>query len=455
MPFRDISSKPISTSQNPSPTQEKKGTLRLPFGRFWRSLGPGIVTGASGDDPSGIGTYSIAGAQYGYQLLWLSWLLYPLAAAVQEACARIALVTGHGLAAVTKKHYGKPLLFGVAFLLVSANTVNIGADLQAMTATVLLVAPGLNFAAVALFITLLTLGLLILLPYTHYVRYLKVASLVLLSYVLVAFLSTIDWQAVLAGFLLPTLNLQPAYLLAVFGTIGTSISPYMFFWQASEEVEEEVAMGLIRDNDPKTSHPGLRKLDPRIIKDMRIDVNAGMFYSQLIMFFIIVSTAGNLYTGGMVKDVSQLTLEQLANVLRPLVGDTAFLLFALGIVGVGLLAIPVLAGSASYAISELFGWQEGLNKKFHEAKGFYLVIVLATLTGLILNFVGIQPVAALYYTAILNGLVAVPLLFIIWRMSNSQKILGEHTSGWLSNTLIVITLLIMTAGAISLFLLKN
>jgi len=415
--------------------------------RFLSALGPGIITGASDDDPSGIGTYSVAGAQFGYQLLWLALLTYPLSAAVQEVCARIGLVTGHGLAAAAKHHFGRWILTPMVILLVVANTVNIGADIQAMAATVQLLTPSLDFSLIALSLTLFILLAMVALPYRSYSRFLKLASISLLSYVLVAFLAKVDWELALAGLLSPALSFQPAYLMTVVGILGTTISPYMFFWQANEEVEEERDHHLIRKDDPAVRHPSLLKLDRRLITGMYLDVNVGMFYSELIMFFIITATAATLYAGDGVTSLQNLNLAQLASVLRPLVGDTAFALFALGILGVGLLAIPVLAGSASYAIAELFGWQEGLSKKFGEARGFYLVIIAATLVGLALNFSGIAPVAALYYTAVLNGLVAVPLLILIWIMGNSRKVVGEHRSGWLSNILVVSTIVVMTGAA--------
>lgn len=440
-----------SPSAQPLEPQNQPEGIKKRIFKFLRILGPGVITGASDDDPSGIGTYSVAGAQFGYQTLWLALATYPLSAAVQEVCARIGLVTGHGLAAVTKKHYGRFILFIVALLLVGANTINIGADIQAMSATLLLIFPEWDFAIVAVCLTAFILFCLVFLPYRTFASYLKFTALVLFAYIIVAFFANVDWNLALRSLLIPSISLQPTYIMTLVGILGTTISPYMFFWQASEEVEEEVSKGLIRKDDPKAQHPQLLKIDRRIIKNMYLDVNLGMFYSETIMFFIIVSSAASIFSQGGATSVTDLSLDQLANVLRPLVGDTAFLLFAIGIVGIGLLAIPVLAGSASYAISELFGWKEGLNKNFREAKGFYAVIILATLVGLALNFIGIRPVAALYYTAVLNGVVAVPLLFIIWRIGNNRKILGEHTSGWLSNTLVIATIIFMAAAVTAMF----
>lgn len=341
----------------------------------------------------------------------------------------------------------------MTILLFSANTINVGADLQAMSSTVNLLAPSLPYQLVAISFALITLILLILLPYRTYCRFLKYTTFTLFAYVIVAFFVHADWPAVFRNLFVPTLSSDPTYLMALVGVLGTTISPYMFFWQANEEVEEEISQGIIRKDTPEATHLNLLHSDPQMLRDMRIDVGSGMLYSQIIMFFIIVATASTLYTSGAASSVSNLSLTQLANVLQPLVGDTAFFLFTLGIIGTGLLAIPVLAGSASYAVSELFGWEEGLNKKFHEAKGFYIVIVISTVIGLSMNALGISPVSALFYTAIINGVVAVPILLIIWRIGNNRKILGEHTSGFLSNFFMGITFLIMAVAAIAMFIL--
>ena len=458
---RKVIRKPVTTGdvvgQDPQKNLEegpsKDNTLDLNPKRLWKKMGPGLITGASDDDPSGIGTYSVAGAQFGYSTLWLALLTYPCSIAVQELCARIGLLTGHGLATTIKKYYGKPILAFLAILLFSANTINVGADLQAMSGTLNLLVPSLPYGLIAIGFAILTLILLIALPYRIYCRFLKYTTITLFSYVFVAFFVHANWPAVFHNLLVPTLSSDPVYLMALVGILGTTISPYMFFWQANEEVEEEISLGIIRNDTPEAVHRSLLHRDPKMLKDMRTDVSIGMLYSQVIMFFIITATASTIYTTSGAPSVSSLSLAQLANVLQPLVGDTAFFLFSLGIIGTGLLAIPVLAGSASYAVSELFGWQEGLNKKFHEAKGFYIVIVLSTVIGLSLNSLGISPVSALFYTAILNGVVAVPMLIIIWRIGNNKKILGDHTSGWLSNIFMGVTLTIMAAAAIAMFIL--
>jgi NRAMP (natural resistance-associated macrophage protein)-like metal ion transporter len=415
-------------------------------------LGPGLVTGASDDDPSGIGTYSVAGAQFGYQTVWVSLVTYPLSAAVQEVCARIGLVTGHGLAAIIKHYFPRWVLYAAAFLLVVANTLNIGADIEAMAASIHLVVPILPVALSAALVVALTLTLLVAMSYATYAKYLKWIALVLFAYIAVAFLSRVEWATALTSLVVPAVRLDAAYITTLVAILGTTISPYMFFWQANMEVEEEIASGAIASPDPQMTHPRKLVLGRRAMTDMRIDTNVGMFYSELIMFFVIVSAASTIHRAG-AKNVGQLDLAGIAQVLRPLAGDAAYLLFTLGIVGIGLLAIPVLAGSAAYALSEVFGWEEGLDKKFHEAKGFYVAIIGATVVGLALVFVGIDPVAALYYSAVINGVVAVPLLVVILLIGNNKKIMGKRTSGRISNALLILTALLMGGAAAGLLLL--
>jgi len=415
-------------------------------------IGPGVVTGASDDDPSGIGTYSVAGAQFGYGTVWISLITYPLSAAVQEVCARIGLVTERGLAAVIKHYFPRWVLYLVVFLLVVANVLNIGADIEAMAASIHLVFPAIPTFIAALLVVGITLILLVFLSYKTYARYLKWVALVLFSYIIVAFLSHVDWGTALKSLVVPVISLNADYITTLVAILGTTISPYMFFWQASMEVEEEISSGLIISPDPQMKQPHQLILGKRAMNDMHIDINIGMFYSEIIMFFIIVATAATINQAG-AKNVGQLDLAGIAQVLRPLAGDEAYLLFTLGIVGIGLLAIPVLAGSAAYALSEVFGWEEGLSKKFHEAKGFYIALTGATLVGLGLVFIGVDPVAALYYSAVTNGVVAVPLLVIIFLIGNNKKILGKQTSGKLSNSLLIVTTLLMGSAAAGLFFL--
>jgi Mn2+/Fe2+ NRAMP family transporter len=340
----------------------------------------------------------------------------------------------------------------VAFLLVAANTLNIGADIAAMAGSIHLVLPVMPTALAALLVVGFTLILLVLMSYKTYAKYLKWVALVLFSYMIVAFLAHVDWGLALKSLVVPAIQLNSGYVTTLVAILGTTISPYMFFWQANMEVEEKIDANSITSADAQMKRPRKLVLGRLAMNDMHFDINVGMFYSELIMFFIIVSTASTIYQAG-AKDVAQLDLAGIAQVLRPLAGDAAYLLFTLGIVGIGLLAIPVLAGSAAYALSEVFGWEEGLYKKFHEAKGFYIAIILATMVGLALVFIGVDPVAALYYSAVINGVVAVPLLIIIFMIGNNKKILGERTSGKLSNVLLIITTLLMGAAAAGLFFL--
>lgn len=443
---------PASDGQHGLEKSHKAGRKESRVRHILSVLGPGVITGASDDDPSGIGTYSVAGAQFGYGTVWASLVTYFLSAAVQEVCARIGLVTGHGLAAIIKHYFPRWVLYGVAFLLVTANTLNIGADIAAMAGSIHLVLPVVPTSLAALLVVAFTLTLLVSMSYKTYSKYLKWVALVLFSYMIVALLSHVDWGLALKSFVVPAIKLDSGYIMTLVAILGTTISPYMFFWQANMEVEEKIASGSITSPDVQMKRPRKLVLGRRAMNDMHIDINVGIFYSELIMFFIIVSTASTIYKAG-AKDVGQLDLAGIAQVLRPLAGDAAYFLFTLGIVGIGLLAIPVLAGSAAYALSEAFGWEEGLNKKFHAAKDFYIAIILATLVGLGMVFVGVDPVAALYYSAVINGVVAVPLLVIIFLIANDKKILGERTSGKLSNTLLILTALLMGGAAAGLFLL--
>ncbi len=394
--------------------------------RFFKKLGPGFITGASDDDPSGIGTYSQTGAQFGYNQLWTALFSFPFMAAIQEMCGRIGIVTGKGLAGVMKKHYSKTVLYFCVLILLVANTINIGADLGAMAYSGQLIF-GIPFIYWLLGITAITLLLEIFVSYRLYAKVLKYFTFSLLSYLIVAFLVKQDWPAILISTFIPSFSFTKEYLFNIVAILGTTISPYLFFWQASEEVEEEVEAKELREMGN-----GIPKFHASRIKDLRIDTIVGMSFSNLIMFFIIVTTASTLGAHG-ITDIQ--TVDQAAQALRPLAGDWAYLLFALGIIGTGLLAVPVLAGSASYALAETFNMKEGLYRKFKQAHGFYGVITLATIVGLIINFTSIPPFKVLYYTAILNGLAAPPLLVMIMLISNNKKVLGNYTNHKLSNYL--------------------
>lgn len=394
---------------------------------YWKALGPGLTTGASDDDPAGIGTYSQAGAQYGNQLLWLAGFTFPLMAVVQEMCARIGLVTGRGLAANIRIHFPKWVLLSCTALLVIANTFNIGADIGAMAKSTQLILPHLSFGTLVLSFALVSLALQIFTTYDKYAKYLKWLALVLLAYIFsTASIKNLDWVGVLWSSVTPSLVFSKEQIFLVCAILGTTISPYLFFWQTSQEVEEEILEG-------KTTLKLRREeTTDKEIKDMRVDVWSGMFLSNLVMFFIIAACSVTLFAHG-VTNIA--TADQAAEALKPLAGDMAYILFALGVVGTGMLAIPVLAGSASYALSESFGWKLGLYRKLKEANAFYGVIILSTLIGVGMNFVGIDPIKGLIWSAVLNGLAAPPVLILIVLVSRNKKIMGERSNHPLTSAL--------------------
>jgi len=414
--------------------------------KFLRILGPGIITGAADDDPSGIATYAQTGVQFGYGQLWTALFMLPFLAGVQEACSRIGVVTGKGIAAVVREHFSKPVLYVVVLLVLIANTINIGADIGAMAAAANLLLP-LPFVIFALLFTALILTLEIFLSYKVYARILKWLTLSLLAYPLTVFIVAEPWPTILRATFLPHIELNFPFLFVITGVLGTTISPYMFFWQASEETEEEREAHLIgKDGRPR--------INWGFIRNMRIDNFAGMLSSEVVTWAIIIVAATVLHSNG-VTNIQ--TAADAARALLPLVhtfpnsGFIAQALFATGIIGLGLLAIPVLAGSASYAVSESFQWVEGLDQKLTKAWGFYGVIIVATLIGLSLNFIGIDPIKALVYAAVLNGVVAVPLIFIIALIARNKNIMGQYTSGWVSNLLVWLTFVGMGAAAVAMF----
>lgn len=408
-------------------------------------LGPGLTTGAADDDPSGIATYPQTGAQFGYGQLWTALYMLPFLMAVQEACARIGLVTGKGIAAIVKEHYSKPVLYGVVSLVVIANTINIGADIGAMAAAAGLLIP-VPFVVLTLLFTVSILLLEIFTTYRLYAKILKWLALALLSYPITAFIVHQDWPTVLKATVMPHMELSFAFLFIITGVFGTTITPYLFFWEASQEVEEVKGKGLADRGNPE--------LASKHIRTMRQDNNAGMIISEITTWCIILVGAAVLNKSG-VKDIK--TAADAARALEPLVhsfpnaGFLAKLIFSVGIIGLGFLAIPVLSGSAAYAVSEAFDWKASLNIKLKRAHGFYGVITIATLIGLIINFVGIDPVKALVFTAVLNGVAAVPLLFLIIKIMTSDKIMGKYKSGWLSKALLWFTFVFMGAAAVAMF----
>jgi len=417
--------------------------------RFWRFLtllGPGLVTGAADDDPSGIATYSQTGAQFGYGQLWTALYMLPFMAAVQEACARIGLVTGKGIAAVVKEHYSKTVLYSVVILVVVANTINIGADIGAMASAAELLIP-VHFVILTLLITAIILTLEIFTSYKSYSKLLKWLALALLAYPITAFIVHQPWGTVLRASVVPHMELNFAFLFIITGVLGTTISPYMFFWEASQEVEEYQEKHPSQTGD----QPIITKLS---IHRMRLDNNSGMIISEFTTWCILLVGATVLHQSG-VKDIK--TAADAAKALEPLVhsfpnaGFLAKLIFSIGILGLGFLAVPVLSGSAAYAVSEAFNWDASLNYKLKQARGFYGVITVATVIGLIINFVGIDPVKALVYAAVLNGVAAVPLLFLIIKISRNEKIMGENKSGLLSSSLLWFTFIAMGAAAVAMF----
>lgn len=414
--------------------------------KFLKVLGPGLITGAADDDPSGIATYTQTGAQFGYGQLWTVIFVYPLMTAVQEACARIGAVTGHGIASVIKQNYSKKILYGAVTLIVIANTINIGADIGAMASSIQLVIP-VHFTFWTITFTVIILTLEIFTAYKVYAKILKWLALSLFSYLITVFIVTQPWLEILRATFIPHIEFSFGFIFIITGVLGTTISPYMFFWEASEEVEEEKEKHLIKHGKPKIS--------ANFMRNLRIDNILGMAASQITTWSIIVVAATVLNRNGVTNVASA---ADAAKVLEPLVstfpnaGFLAKSLFAFGVVGLGLLSIPVLSGSASYAVSEAFNWKEGLNLKLKKAHGFYGVITLATIVGLLINYIGIDPVKALIIAAVINGICAVPLIFLIAKISSDKKIMGEFSNGRLSKTLLWLTFVTMLAAAFGILI---
>jgi NRAMP (natural resistance-associated macrophage protein)-like metal ion transporter len=414
--------------------------------KFLKVFGPGVITGAADDDPSGIATYTQTGAKFGYGQLWTVVVMLPLMTAIQEACARIGAVNGHGLAAVIKTNYSKKVLYAAVLLVVIANTINIGADIGALAAAAQLLIP-VNFVILTLGFTALILILEIFTSYRVYSRILIWLALSLIAYPITIFIINQPWPTIVSATFLPHVELNFEFFFIITGVLGTTISPYMFFWQASQEVEEVKELHL-------TNRYGRSKIGEKFIRNLRIDNFLGMVFSEIATWSIIVVAATVLHQNGITNVASA---ADAAKALEPLVqtfphaGFLAKLIFATGIIGLGLLGIPVLSGSAAYALSEAFNMKEGLNLKLKKAHGFYGVITIATIIGLIINFIGIDPIKALVFTAVFNGVAAVPLIFLIARIARNRKIMGEYRSGWLSNTVVWIAFLVMLASAVAMF----
>ena len=415
----------------------KRGSNK--FTKFLKVLGPGLITGASDDDPSGIATYSQAGAQYGLTTLWTALITFPLMASIQEMCARIGLATSQGLTTILKLHYPKWVLYVMVLFSFPAIIMNIGADIAGMGAVANLIFPKIDAAFFSVLFTVLLLVCIILFPYRKIASILKYLAMILLVYLIVPFFAKTDWHAVLKETFIPHITWNKDYLAILVGILGTTISPYLFFWQTNMEVEELEQKQLQQKQVIISSR--------RMFRDMRADVNIGMLFSNLVMFFIILTTGSVLAAGGVHKID---TVEQAAQALKPLAGDMAYYLFAFGVIGTGLLAIPVLSGALSYIFSETFGLKMGLDKKFHEAKGFYIIIAISLIAGLCMNYVGLSPMKALLYSAILYGLTAPVIIAIILHICNNKSIMGEHVNGKRANILGFSTFVLMTVAAVAM-----
>lgn len=400
------------------------------FRHYLRSLGPGLITGASDDDPSGIATYTQAGAQFGTNLLWTALATYPLIVAVQEMCARIGLVTKHGLTGVIKRSYPPAVLYFIILLSFPSIVLNIGADIAGMGAVANLMVPQVPAFLFSIAFTAFLMYAIIAWKYNRIALVLKWLCIALLSYILIPFLSNTAWLQTLKNTLLPDIQFTKEYFMALVGILGTTISPYLFFWQASMEVEERIHKHLM--------------VDKRVISDMESDVRGGLLLTNIVFYFIILTAATVLYSAG-IHTIN--TVDEAAMALQPLAGSSAYLLFSVGVIGTGALAIPVLGGSLSYMMAETFHWREGLDNTFHQAKGFYITMIVSLLVGLLLQFSHISPVQALLYTAVLYGIVAPFMIALILHICNNKEIMGEYTNSRSENVWGTIALLVMSAAA--------
>ena len=409
---------------------------------LWARLGPGLITGAADDDPSGIATYSQVGAGFGYAILWTAFFTFPLMVGIQTVSARIGRVTGHGLAANIRRHYPPWLLYGIVVLLLVANTLNIAADIGAMGAALkLLIGGSAHWYAIAFGIGSVVLQVFV--PFPRYAPILKALTLALLAYVATVFVVKVPWGTVFYQTLLPSLSLKADYVIAVVAVFGTTISPYLFFWQASQEVEDQRAAA---GEEPLITAPAQARAQLQRIK---IDTYIGMGFSNLVAFFIMLTAAVTLHLHG-ITDIQ--TSAQAAQALRPLAGDFAFALFSAGIVGTGLLAVPILAGSAAYAVAEAFEWRIGLGLRLLQARGFYAIVIIATILGVALNFTPIDPIKALFWCAVINGVVAVPIMAVMMLMAMRADIMGPFVItrrltvlGWLATATMAAVVLAMFA----------
>jgi NRAMP (natural resistance-associated macrophage protein)-like metal ion transporter len=407
--------------------------------RFFANLGPGLITGAADDDPSGISTYAVTGAAYGYLPLWTALFSFPLMAAVQLMCARLGLVTGRGLAGVLRRAYPRWVLWGACLLLIVANVFNIGADLGGMAEATEMVT-GVNALYWTPLYTLLLLALLVWSSYRVIARLFKWLTLVLFAYVVAAFLAHPDWHAVVQATVMPHIEWSSGFLATLVGILGTTISPYLFFWQASQEVEHERGQGR------RTGAQRQGATDAEL-RAARTDVLTGMLFSNVVMYFIILTTAATLHAHG---HYAITTAREAADALRPLAGHGAYLLFTLGLIGTGMLAVPILAGSAAYAVAEAQAWRGALDDRLRLAPGFYAVMAVAMLIGLALDYVGFNAVQMLFWSAVLNGVLAPPLIVLVVLLTSNPAIMGTRASSPLLRMLGWATAMIMTAAGIGM-----
>ena len=411
------------------------------FIRFLKIFGPGLVTGASDDDPSGIATYSQAGAQFGFATLWTALLTFPLMAAIQGMCARIGLVTSQGLTVTLKQFYPKSILYTMLLFSFPAITLNIGADIQGMGAVAHMVIPGIPVSIFCVLITGALMFIIIKYPYQKIAMILKWLCLSLLLYIIVPFMVKQDWLLIAKKTFIPTIRFDKNFISILVAILGTTISPYLFFWQATMEAEDQ-------------AHKGSVVVNKRVLSEMKVDVNSGMLLSNMVMFFMILTTGSVLFSAG-IHNID--TVDQAAKALEPLAGKMAYALFALGVTGTGLLAIPVLAGSQSYMLAETFGWKAGLDKNFSQARPFYISIIISLIVGLSLDFFKVSPIKSLLYSAIAYGLTAPIMIAVVMHIGNNKKIMKDKTNSGLSNILGGFTFVLMAAAAVLLiyFLFKG
>lgn len=418
-------------------------------------LGPGLITGASDDDPSGITTYSQAGAKFGLSTLWTSLITFPLMAGIQEMCARIGLVTSAGLTTTLKKHYPKWVLYLVMTFSIPATIFNIGADIAGMGAVANLIFPSISPLLFSFVFSVILLFLIIYLPYQKIVSVLKYLCLALFLYIAVPFFTHPDWSKVFRATIIPTIRFNKDFFEILVAILGTTISPYLFFWQVTMEAEDAkdahqlvlARRKLIKKGNGEEPVKREHNFFKLLLQKMKMDVNVGMLLSNLVMFFIILATGTALFGSGK-KEIS--TVQDAAKALEPVAGKASYLLFTIGVIGTGFLAIPVLCGSISYIVSETFGWKASLDKKYRQAKRFYITIIVSLAAGLLINFLGVSPIDALFYTAIFYGIVSPVMIVLILLIGNNKSIMKNYTNGTLSNVLGFITLLLMSASAIAL-----